>query len=262
MTSTTFTRIVKQAPFHDAGHGYDEFGLHPPSLANAVEASRGIYESYFRVDSDGASNIPASGPAILIANHAGFLPVDAAILCLDVLRRTIPPRIPRAVSDHFIPRLPLVSTLFARLGVVSGTRANVQHLLRRGELIAIWPEGVTGPAKAFRDRYRIQAWRVGFAELAIRHRAPVVPVAIIGAEESWPLLGKLRGLRAFGAPYLPIPATPVPLPAQVPLRGRARRHPRAHRLGLRAARAGAVAQAVVAAPDRTAGAARALDVTG
>ena len=218
MPSTTFTRIVKQAPFHDAGHGYDEFGLHPPSLVDAVEASRFIYESYFRVESAGASHVSASGPTILVANHAGVLPVDAAILCLDVLRRTEPPRIPRAVSDHFVPRLPLVSTLFARLGVVSGTRTNVRHLLERGELIAIWPEGVTGPAKSFKDRYRIQAWRVGFAELAIRYRAVVVPVAIIGAEESWPLLGKLRGLRAFGAPYLPIPATPVPLPAHIRLR--------------------------------------------
>ena len=218
MASPTFTRIVKQAQFHDAGHGYDEFGLHPPSLASAVDASRAIYESYFRVDSSGASRIPSHGPAILIANHAGVLPVDAALLCLDVLHRSEPPRIPRAVSDHFVPRLPLISTLFARLGVVSGTRANVRHLLERGELISIFPEGVSGPAKAFRDRYEIQDWRVGFAELAIRHRAPIVPVAILGAEESWPLLGKLRGLRAFGAPYIPIPATPVPLPAHVRIR--------------------------------------------
>lgn len=218
MGSTTFTRIVGEAPFHDAGHGFDVFGLHPPSLARAVALSRPIYESYFRVDSAGVEQLPASGPAILVANHAGFLPVDSAMLCLDVLRRTDPPRIPRAVADYFVPRLPLVSTLFARLGVVSGTRANVHRLLGRGELVAIWPEGVTGPAKPFRDRYRIQGWRVGFAELAIRYGAPVVPVAIVGAEESWPVLAKLRGLRAFGAPYLPIPASPVPLPAHYHLR--------------------------------------------
>jgi 1-acyl-sn-glycerol-3-phosphate acyltransferase len=218
MASTTFTRIAADAPFHDAGHGYDEFGLHPPALASAVDASRMIYESYFRVDSAGISNVPACGPTILVANHGGMLPIDGALLCLDVLRRTQPPRIPRAVSDHFVPRLPLVSTMFARLGVVSGTRTNVSHLLARGELLAIWPEGISGPAKRFRDRYRIQAWRVGFAELAIRHGAVVVPVAIIGAEESWPLLGKLRALRAFGAPYVPIPATPIPLPTHVRLR--------------------------------------------
>jgi 1-acyl-sn-glycerol-3-phosphate acyltransferase len=214
----TFARIVREAPFHDEGYGFDVFGLHPPSLARVVRASRFFYERYFRVDSAGAEHIPAEGPVILVANHGGVLPVDGAMLCLDVLRQTEPPRIPRAVADHFVPRLPLVSTLFARMGVVAGTRANVRHLLGRGELIAIFPEGVTGPGKPFRERYRIQCWRVGFAELAIRHGAAVVPVAIVGAEESWPVLHKITALRAFGAPYLPIPASPVPLPARYHLR--------------------------------------------
>jgi 1-acyl-sn-glycerol-3-phosphate acyltransferase len=218
MESQAYTRIVKEAPFHDEGYGFDVFGLYPPALASMVNASNAIYERYFRVDSAGAQHIPASGPAILVANHGGVLPVDAAMLCLDVLRRTDPPRIPRAVSDHFVPRLPLISTLFARLGVVSGTRANVRRLLARDELIAIWPEGVSGPAKRFRDRYRIQNWRVGFAELAIAYRAPVIPVAVIGAEESWPVIAKLRGVHVFGAPYLPIPASPVPLPAHYHIR--------------------------------------------
>lgn len=212
MASSTFTRIAKQAPFHDEGHGFDVFGLRPAYLARAVEVSEPLYRRYFRVDSIGADRIPADGPVIVVANHAGVLPVDAAMLCLDVLHQTDPPRIPRAVADHFVPHLPLVGTIFARLGVVSGTRENVRRLLERGELIAIWPEGTTGPAKPFVDRYRIQSWRVGFAELAIRHRASVVPAAIIGAEESWPLLGKLRGARAFGAPYIPIPISPIPLP--------------------------------------------------
>jgi 1-acyl-sn-glycerol-3-phosphate acyltransferase len=217
MDTTTFTRIVRVAPFHDEGRGYDVFGLDPRVLASVVSAAAPVYERYFRVDSVGAERIPATGPAILVANHAGVLPVDAAMLCLDVLRRTEPPRIPRAVGDHFIPRLPLVSSLFARLGVVSGTRANVRRLLEGDELLVIFPEGVTGPSKPFRDRYAIQRWSVGFAELAIRYRAPVVPVAIIGAEEAWPRLAKLP-LRMFGVPYLPIPASPIPLPARIHVR--------------------------------------------
>lgn len=218
MAPSTFTRIAKQAPFHDEGHGFDVFGLDPAYLASAAEAARPLYEHYFRVDSTGAEQVPARGPVIVIANHAGVLPVDAAMLCLDLLRRTDPPRIPRAVADRFVPRVPLISTLFARLGVVSGTRENVRCLLERGELIALWPEGTTGPAKPFRERYRLQSWRVGFAELAIRHRAAIVPAAIIGAEESWPLLGKLGPARAFGAPYLPLPASPFPLPAHYHIR--------------------------------------------
>lgn len=208
----SYARVAIEAAFHDEGYGYDIFGLHPPTLEWMLELCAPVYDRYFRVASDGIEHIPASGPAILVANHGGVLPVDAAMLCFDVLRKLDPPRIPRAVADHFVPRLPLVSTLFARCGVVSGTHGNVAHLLDRGELIAIWPEGVTGPAKRFRDRYQIQAWRVGFAELAIRHRAPVVPVAIVGAEESWPLATKL-GVHWFGTPYLPVPAWPLPLPA-------------------------------------------------
>lgn len=178
-------------------------------------SSSPIYEKYFRVDSLGIETIPSSGPAIVIANHAGVLPVDGAMLCLDIVRRT--DRIPRAITDHFVPRLPLVSTYFSRLGVVNGTRANVAALLERGELIVIFPEGTRGTGKAFRDRYQLQSWSVGFAELALRFRAPVIPAAIIGSEESWPLLGKLR-LHVFGSPYVPIPATPIPLPVHFHIR--------------------------------------------
>jgi 1-acyl-sn-glycerol-3-phosphate acyltransferase len=216
MASQSYQRIARAASFHDEGHGFDLFGLHPPTLAAAVRSSAPLYERYFRVDSVGAELIPAEGPAIVIANHGGVLPVDAMMLCLDIVRRT--ERIPRAVMDHFVPRLPLVSTYFARLGGVSGTRANVRTLLERDELIVIWPEGVSGVAKSFRERYQLQHWSVGFAELAIRYRAPVIPAAIIGAEESWPMLAKLRRLHLFGSPYLPVPATLLPLPAHYRVR--------------------------------------------
>jgi 1-acyl-sn-glycerol-3-phosphate acyltransferase len=209
--------VSTTAGFHDEGYGYDVFGLHPPTLDRITHTCAPIYDRYFRVSSEGIEHVPTQGAAILVANHGGVLPVDAAMLCFDVLRRLDPPRIPRALTDHFVPKMPIVSTLFARCGVVSGTRTNAARLLERGELLAIFPEGVSGPAKKFHDRYRIQAWRVGFAELAIRYHAPVVPVAIVGAEESWPLATKLH-LRWFDSPYLPIPAWPLPLPTHYRLR--------------------------------------------
>lgn len=218
MQSTTYKRIANQARFHDEGYGYDLFGLDPTRLARVVEIARVVYDRYFRVDSEGIEHIPADGPTIVVANHGGVLPIDGAMLCLDILLRSEPPRIPRAIADHFVPMLPLVGTMFARWGVVSGTRGNVSKLLGRGELVAIWPEGVTGPAKRPCDRYRLQAWRVGFAELAMRFHATVIPVAIVGAEESWPVLAKISRPRPFGAPYLPIPATPIPLPTRFRIR--------------------------------------------
>jgi 1-acyl-sn-glycerol-3-phosphate acyltransferase len=198
--------------FYDEGGGYDLFGLNLRALERAAIVGRPLYQRYFRVASHGIEHIPAAGPAILVANHGGVLPVDGTMLCLDVLFRSQPPRIPRAVVDRFVPLLPFVGTSMARIGAVTGTRANVRRLLERGELLVIWPEGTTGVAKPFQKRYRLQEWRVGHAELAIRHRAPVVPVAILGAEESWPLLARIRGSHLFGAPYLPVPAIPFPLP--------------------------------------------------
>jgi 1-acyl-sn-glycerol-3-phosphate acyltransferase len=195
--------------FFDEGHGYDVFGLHPPTAAAMARWARLPFERYFRVTAHHPEHLPRSGPAILVANHSGVVPVDGAMLWLDVVRRT--GRVLRPIADRFVPQLPFISTTFSRCGVVSGTRNNVRHLLDRGELIAIFPEGVTGVVKPYRARYQLQAWRVGHAELAIRHRAPIIPVAIIGAEESWPLLARLP-LRVFGIPYLPVPMLPLPLP--------------------------------------------------
>lgn len=200
------------AGFHDAGHGYDLFGLEPRAVRWATALTEPICRRYFRVASTGIEHVPATGPAILVANHAGALPIDGGVLWSDVTTRT--GRVLRPVADWFVAGLPLISTVFARCGVVGGARANVRRLLEDGELLAIFPEGVSGVAKPFRERYQLQRWSVGHAELALRHRAPIVPVAIIGAEESWPVALRLRGLRVFGAPYLPIPATPLPLPVR------------------------------------------------
>jgi 1-acyl-sn-glycerol-3-phosphate acyltransferase len=196
--------------FNDAGHGFDVFGLDPRAVRRAAALCRPIHHHYFRARATGAEHIPRRGPAILVANHAGTLPVDGAVLWMDVLERT--GRILRPIADLFVAGFPLVNTVFARLGVVSGTRANVRRLLDAGELLAIFPEGVSGVAKPFRERYHLQRWNVGHAELAIRHRVPIVPVAIIGSEESWPVAWRVPRIRFFGAPYLPIPISPIPLP--------------------------------------------------
>lgn len=173
--------------YQDAGHGYDPFGLHPGWIAAFTALWRPLYEGWFRVSSHGAGHVPAQGPAILAANHSGVWPIDGVMIYLDVLRHGDPPRVARPVADHFVPALPFVSTVFSRCGVVGGSRGNVHALLERGELLLIFPEGVPGISKPFRERYRLRPFRIGHAELAIRHRVPVVPVAVIGAEEQFPV---------------------------------------------------------------------------
>ena len=196
--------------FHDEGHGYDVFGLHLATLRRTMTRGGWLCDAYFRTRSSGVEHVPLSGPAILVANHGGTLPIDAALLCLDVDRAT--GRILRPIADRFVPALPLISTWFARIGAVVGSHANVGRLLERGELIAIWPEGAEGIAKPVCERYQMNGWRVGHAELALRHRVPVIPVAVLGSEESWPVLGRITRFRRFGVPFLPVPLIPFPLP--------------------------------------------------
>ncbi|MCA9652629.1 MAG: 1-acyl-sn-glycerol-3-phosphate acyltransferase [Myxococcales bacterium] len=198
----------------DAGHGWDRFGASPVGVAVALSTVRNLYDHYFRVQSFGHEHIPASGPTIVISNHSGMLPLDGMMLWADVLLHTDPPRLPRPVADYFVPALPFVNILFSRAGMVSGSRGNVRLLLERGELLELFPEGVAGIGKHPSKAYQLQRWTVGHAELAIRHRAVVVPAAVIGAEEQWPQLGRIESVHPFGIPYLPVPASPLPLPVR------------------------------------------------
>ena len=200
------------------GDGYDCYGASAEGSALALALTRGLYERWFRVDSAGAHHVPSTGPVIVAANHSGTLPFDAAMLHADLLRRTDPPRLPRSVVDRFVPRLPWFSALVARAGAINGTRRNVEHVLATGQLLVVFPEGTVGIGKPFAERYRLQTWRPGHAELALRHRAPVVPTAIVGAEEQMPILARLERFHAFGAPYLPIPLVPFPLPVRYRVR--------------------------------------------
>jgi 1-acyl-sn-glycerol-3-phosphate acyltransferase len=205
--------------FRDAGHGYDPFGMHPSFVALGELIVSPLYDKYFRCVSQGHENIPTTGPAILAANHSGNLPIDGVLIWLDVLRNTHPPRVPRPIADHFVPSLPYLGTLFSRGGMVGGSRGNARTLLDNGEVLMIFPEGVPGIVKPFSERYQLQKFRQGHAELAIRHQAPIVPVGVVGGEEQMPALFTSRRLgRLFGLPVMPVPAVPVPLPVRYHLR--------------------------------------------
>lgn len=203
---------LQRLRWRDAGHGYDRLGMCPDWVRTTVALSRPLYDLYFRVTSHGIENVPTEGPVVIACNHSGMLPLDGAMLYLDLVRNLDPPRVPRVVADTFVPLLPFIFTYFSRVGVIAGSRPTVRRFLDDGELLVFFPEGTPGIGKPFRDRYQLQGWRVGHAELAMRHRAPVVPAAVIGAEEQWPQIARCHRLRPFGAPYLPIPATPFPLP--------------------------------------------------
>jgi 1-acyl-sn-glycerol-3-phosphate acyltransferase len=137
------------------------------------------------------------------------------MLWADVIAKTVPPRVARPIADHFVPALPWIGTFFSRGGMVGGSRGNARALLEAGNLLMIFPEGVPGIIKGWDKRYQLQTFRVGHAELAIRHGAPIVPVGIIGAEEQLPELFSSRRLGGlFGIERVNVPAVPVPLPVR------------------------------------------------
>jgi 1-acyl-sn-glycerol-3-phosphate acyltransferase len=187
----------------EAGRAGADFGLDPGFRRLVRPAFQFLHDRYWRVETTGAANVPAAGPALLVANHSGAVPFDGAMIVstVDIHRQ----RIVRFVYDRFVDKLATVATFYRKVGGVVATRANAAALLEAGELLLVFPEGVQGVAKPFGDRYQLRSFSPGFAQLALALDVPVIPVAVVGAEEIYPLVARAEGVgQALGAPYLPI----------------------------------------------------------
>ena len=187
----------------------DEWGF-DEEFVRLVEPLFGfLYDRWWRVKVAGVSNVPAHGRALLTANHAGVLPWDASMMGLAIRREHALPRHPRFLVLNWAFELPYVSILMRKYGGVPASPFNSQRLLEQDRLVAVFPEGVKGTSKPYARRYQLQRFgRGGFAEVAIRTGAPIVPVAIVGSEEIYPKLGESALIaRMIGAPYFPLTPT-------------------------------------------------------
>jgi 1-acyl-sn-glycerol-3-phosphate acyltransferase len=183
-----------------------------------------MYDRWWRVEAVGVEKLPAHGPAMIVANHAGVLPWDATMMNVAIFKQHPLPRQPRFMVLDWAFRLPWVSSFMRRVGGVVASPYNAMRLLDEGHLVMVFPEGAKGAGKPFSERYRLQRFgRGGFVEIALRTGAPIVPVAVVGSEEIYPKLADSRLLaRLLGAPYFPItPTFPalgglgvVPLPSK------------------------------------------------
>ncbi|MFI5305997.1 MAG: lysophospholipid acyltransferase family protein [Polyangiales bacterium] len=202
----------------------DDFGLDPAYEARVQPLLDALYGRYFRVQITGAANIPREGAALLVCNHSGTLPWDGVML-KTALRHALPERRGlRWLIDDFVFHSPFLGAFLNRVGAVRACPENAERLLARGELLAVFPEGVKGIGKPYRDRYRLERFgRGGHIKLALRSSVPVIPLAIVGAEETYPLLYKLRAFsKLLGVPFIPItplfpwlgPLGVVPLPSR------------------------------------------------
>jgi 1-acyl-sn-glycerol-3-phosphate acyltransferase len=172
-----------------------------------------LYRKYFRVLLHGLEHVPADGKVLLVSNHSGQLPLDAAMLAVALLVEKDPPRVARALTEKWVATLPFVSSFYARLGQVVGTPENCRRLLAAGEALMVFPEGVRGLNKPFRERYRLRPFGHGFMRLALEAGAPIVPVGVVGAEEQAPALFDLKPLaRLLSMPAFPVTPTLLPFP--------------------------------------------------
>ena len=201
----------------------DEFGF-DRDLSDTVfhPTLRQLYHRWFRTELSGVENLPTSGPALVVANHSGTVAVDALMLSTGLHDAT--GRHLRLLGADFVFRWPVVSEIARKSGGTLACHPDAERLLRAGELVGVFPEGVKGVGKHYRDRYRLQRFgRGGFVSAAVHTGAPIIPVSIVGAEEIYPKIGDIPPLaRLLGLPYFPVtptfpwlgPLGMIPLPSK------------------------------------------------
>ncbi len=200
----------------------DPFGYDPETVQYAAAPVAWLYENYFRVKTKGLTNVP-EGRVLLIANHSGQLPFDGLMIGASMLLEHNPPRVVRSMVEKWIPRLPFVSVAMARIGQIVGTPDNCRRLLNHEECILVFPEGARGISKTYDKRYQLARFGTGFMRLALETNTPIVPVAVVGAEEQAPSLYNVKTVaKALGMPSFPVtptfpllgPAGLLPLPVR------------------------------------------------
>lgn len=207
------------------GYQVDDFGF-DRELTDAVfqPMLRVLYRDWFRTEVFGIENVPAEGGSLVVANHSGTFALDALMLGTAIRDQHPQERHLRLLGADLVFRMPVVSELARKSGATVACNPDAERLMSSGELVGVFPEGFKGIGKRFADRYKLQRFgRGGFVSAALRTGTPIVPVAIVGAEEIYPILADIKPLaRLLGVPYFPVtPTFPwlgplglVPLPSK------------------------------------------------
>jgi len=197
--------------------GYDPWGFNTDTNKIALSLLSGVYNKYFRVETNGIENVPDSGPVLIIANHSGQLPIDGTLIGYALSCREKSPRLARAMIERFFPTVPFLGNLLNQVGAVLGDPTNCAKMLENGEAIVVFPEGIRGSGKMYKDRYQLKRFGNGFVHLAMKHNTPIVPVGVIGCEETIPAFANIKPLaKLLNIPYVPV-ALPFIFPAKVRL---------------------------------------------
>ncbi|MFA5938179.1 MAG: lysophospholipid acyltransferase family protein [Sinimarinibacterium sp.] len=195
--------------------GYDAWGYNENSAKLAMGMIKWLYDHYFRVVAHGLENIPPNGRLLVVPNHSGQLPMDGVLTAYALATNPHGPRAARAMIERFFPTVPWLGNWLNSIGAVIGDPLNCTKMLDQDEVIIVFPEGVRGSGKLYRQRYQLQRFGNGFMHLALQHKAPIVPVGVVGCEETMPSLANISPLaKLLGIPYVPVSPL-LPLPARV-----------------------------------------------
>ena len=207
------------------GYRVDDFGFDPELTDRLLLALvRPLYSSWFRVETTGLGNVPADTGALVVANHSGVIAMDAVMTQVALHDEHPAHRHLRMLGANLVFSTPFVGDIARKAGHTLACHPDAERLLAAGELVGVWPEGFKGVGKPFAQRYKLQRFgRGGFVSAALRTKSPIIPTAIVGAEEIYPMIGNAKTVaRILGLPYFPItptfpwlgPLGMVPLPSK------------------------------------------------
>jgi 1-acyl-sn-glycerol-3-phosphate acyltransferase len=205
--SSFLARQVELSGRHSRGEEVtDEFGFDVEWTESLLPLFNFLYEHYWRVRTTGVDNVPGDGRALLVSNHAGVLPFDGAMIRTAILNEHPQPRHARALIMDAFFGVPFISWFLRRTGNTLAHPDDAERLLEYDELVLVFPEGVKGTGKPYRERYHLRRFgRGGFAQIAMRTGAPIIPVSVVGSEELYPMLANVGPIaRLMGMPYFPI----------------------------------------------------------
>lgn len=218
--SLAFLRRRVTGDFEVDAYGFDE----DFTQSLVFPLLRVLYRHWFRVEVRGIENLPRAGAALVVANHSGTIALDSLMTQVAIHDEHPDHRHLRMLGADLVFATPVVGLLARKTGSTLAATTDAERLLTSGELVGVWPEGFKGVGKGFKDRYRLQRFgRGGFVAAALRTQAPIVPCSIVGAEETYPMLGNASAVaRVLGLPYFPItptfpwlgPLGAIPLPSK------------------------------------------------
>ncbi|MEZ4409882.1 MAG: 1-acyl-sn-glycerol-3-phosphate acyltransferase [Polyangiales bacterium] len=209
MSSDYYLRRWGKVAMRDRSQDVDDFGLDLAYESRWRGVFDALYDRWWKVEVEGIEHVPSEGRVALVANHSGAVPVDGIVLATALRKEHPAQRRLRWLAEDFVFHTPFAGAWLSRLGAVRACQENAERLLSREAVVGLFPEGVKGISKPFRDRYQLQRFgRGGHIKLAIRTGTPIVPVTIVGAEETHPQVFPAKPLaRLLGVPFVPVTPT-------------------------------------------------------